>query len=93
MNIKAQKHFSITGFSPMRVAYVLCMFIIALVPTDFSDECFRYRLGNAIWVDGLVLGVLVTFFCILAPRNTHRRFLPVVVALFGLLALMLCEPI
>jgi hypothetical protein len=91
MNTKAQKHFSIAGFSPLRVAYALSMVIIVLVPTDFSDECYRFV--SAIWVGASVLFVLVMFFCILAPRNTQRRFLPVALALFGLLALMLCAPL
>ena len=91
MNMDVQKYFSIAGFSPLRVAYALDVVIIALVPTDFSDECYRF--GNAIWDGALVLFVLVTFFCILAPRSAHHRFLPVALALFGLLALMICEPL
>ena len=91
VKMKTQKYFSIANISPLRVAYALDMVIIALVPTDFSDECFRF--GNAIWVGALALCVIVVFLCILAPRNAHHRFLPAVLALFGLLALMICEPL
>jgi hypothetical protein len=91
MSIKAQKHFSIAGFSSLRVAYVLSIFIIALVPTDFSDACYRFT--GAIANGALALFVLVTFFCILAPKKAHRRFLPVALAFFGLVALILCAPL
>jgi hypothetical protein len=91
MNTKAQKYFSITGFSPLRVAYILSIFTIALVPTDFSDDCYRFT--GAIANGALVLFVFVVLFCILAPQNTHRRFLPAALAFFGLIALIICAPL
>ena len=91
MNTKDQKHFSIIGFSPLRVAYTLSIVIIALISTDFLDACYRF--GSQIWDGALVLFVLVIFLCILAPRNAPHRFLPVVLAFLGLIALILCEPI
>jgi hypothetical protein len=89
MTTAAPKRLSILGFSPLRVAYVLSFLILGLVPAEFfvssqTLDATRKACG--------VLLLLVVILCFGSPRGSDCRFLPCVVAIFGLLAHMICAP-
>jgi hypothetical protein len=89
MTTATPKRFSILGFSPLRVAYVFSFIILGLVPAEFFVS---WQTLDAIGKACGVLFLLVVILCFGSPRGSDCRFLPCVVAIFGLLAHMVCAP-
>jgi hypothetical protein len=87
MSLQQHLRFTLTGFSPSRVALVLCVLSFSLVPAHFYVSC---QMSGVIGMTSLVLLAAVVVLCLASPKAAPRRFLPLALALFAVLAHMLC---
>jgi hypothetical protein len=83
MSIPQDLKFTIWGFSPKRMAYVLSVLSIVLVPVHSYLPCeASVGLGGFALMLALVTGIL----CWLIPREAPRRLVPYALALAAFLA-------
>jgi hypothetical protein len=83
MSIPQDLKFTIWGFSPERMAYVLSVLSIILVPIHSHLPC---EASEALGGFALMLALITGILCWLIPREAPRRLVPNALALAAFLA-------
>src|SRR5262249_39561553 len=79
--------FTIRGFSPKRMAYLLDLVSLGFIQVHFSGSCEQ---SGGIALFALINFVAIGILCFCTTRTDSKRFLPLALGLFILLGHMLC---
>lgn len=79
MHIAEYLKFSISGFSPKRMGYLLDLVSLSFVPVHFIVSC-KQSGGIACFAFFNILAVLI--LCLLTIRTDKQRFMPFVLGIF-----------
>ena len=83
MSILNELKFTLRGFSPRRVAYVLSVGGFGLAPLHTHVSC---EMSGALCGMSMCVVAFATLLCFIAPRATANRFAPVAIALLAFFA-------
>ena len=88
MQLMEHFKFSLRGFSPKRMAYLLDLVCLGFVPHHMSSSC-EESAGLAGYALVNLLAVFV--LCLFTPRSDSRRFLPFALGFYVLLMHSMCS--
>jgi len=78
MQISQHLKFSVRGFSPKRMGYLLDLVNLGFVPVHFGASCEQ---SEGIAISALVNVLAVFVLCWFTPRSDRHRFLPLALGL------------
>ena len=83
MNFPRALKFTVLGFSPRRMAYILCALLFALVPLHSHFPC---EASEALGGFALMMILIIGGLCWLIPQTVKDWWVPRVLAFIGFVA-------